>query len=220
MFVSFFPQPRLFFLSAAGWSILLVLVWFFGGAELGSVFGLPPAAADAPPIIGVSVFWSQPFLWFYIYFAFAVAALLPRSGASTPRIPGGSWSILGSALILFTTYFQVQVERRASTTGTARSTTSSRRRSPQPGPVDIWRVLQRPAEFRRHRLRRRHRSASLTRFFVSHYIFRWRTAMNDYYMANWPQAAPHRRRVAARPGRHDALLHDHGGPGRQPRSTR
>ena len=26
-----------------------------------------------------------------------------------------------------------------------------------------------------------------TRFFVSHYIFRWRTAMNDYYMANWPQ---------------------------------
>ena len=30
--------------------------------------------------------------------------------------------------------------------------------------------------------------------------------MNDYYMANWRQAAPHRRRLAARPGRHDALL--------------
>jgi peptide/bleomycin uptake transporter len=27
--------------------------------------------------------------------------------------------------------------------------------------------------------------AVLTRFFVSHYIFRWRTAMNDYYMAHW-----------------------------------
>ena len=25
----------------------------------------------------------------------------------------------------------------------------------------------------------------VTRFFVSHYIFRWRTAMNDYYMAHW-----------------------------------
>src|ERR1700739_4952735 len=25
------------------------------------------------------------------------------------------------------------------------------------------------------------------RFFVSHYIFRWRTAMNDYYIANWPR---------------------------------
>ena len=25
-----------------------------------------------------------------------------------------------------------------------------------------------------------------TRFFVSHYIFRWRTAMNGYYVAHWP----------------------------------
>jgi peptide/bleomycin uptake transporter len=27
----------------------------------------------------------------------------------------------------------------------------------------------------------------MTRFFVSHYIFRWRTAMNDFYIANWPR---------------------------------
>jgi peptide/bleomycin uptake transporter len=27
----------------------------------------------------------------------------------------------------------------------------------------------------------------VTRFFVSHYIFRWRTAMNDYYTSQWPQ---------------------------------
>ncbi len=27
--------------------------------------------------------------------------------------------------------------------------------------------------------------AVMTRFFVSHYIFRWRTAMNEYYMAHW-----------------------------------
>jgi peptide/bleomycin uptake transporter len=26
---------------------------------------------------------------------------------------------------------------------------------------------------------------TLTRFFVSHYNFRWRTAMNDFYMDNW-----------------------------------
>jgi peptide/bleomycin uptake transporter len=29
--------------------------------------------------------------------------------------------------------------------------------------------------------------AVVTRFLVSHYIFRWRTAMNDYYVANWPR---------------------------------
>src|SRR5699024_7774682 len=27
----------------------------------------------------------------------------------------------------------------------------------------------------------------LSLFFVSHYIFRWRTAMNDYYMSHWPR---------------------------------
>lgn len=27
----------------------------------------------------------------------------------------------------------------------------------------------------------------LLSFFVNHYVFRWRTAMNDYYMDNWPK---------------------------------
>ena len=27
----------------------------------------------------------------------------------------------------------------------------------------------------------------ITRFFISHYIFRWRTAMNDFYIENWPR---------------------------------
>jgi peptide/bleomycin uptake transporter len=27
----------------------------------------------------------------------------------------------------------------------------------------------------------------LSAFFISHYIFRWRTAMNDFYMAHWPK---------------------------------
>ena len=28
--------------------------------------------------------------------------------------------------------------------------------------------------------------AVILEFFVRHYVFRWRTAMNDYYMSNWP----------------------------------
>jgi SbmA/BacA-like family len=27
--------------------------------------------------------------------------------------------------------------------------------------------------------------AVFTDFFIKHYVFRWRTAMNDYYAANW-----------------------------------
>jgi len=30
-------------------------------------------------------------------------------------------------------------------------------------------------------------TAVLTAFITSHYIFRWRTAMNNYYVANWPR---------------------------------
>ena len=108
MFVSFFPKPKLFFLSAAVWSLALVLFWFNGGAELGSLFGLPPAAPDAPPIIGISVFWSKPFLWFYIYYAAAVLLFYAFWRAYSPH-PWEEWSILVSALILFLIYFSVQV---------------------------------------------------------------------------------------------------------------
>ncbi|MFO1143442.1 MAG: SbmA/BacA-like family transporter [Amaricoccus sp.] len=47
----------------------------------------------------------------------------------------------------------------------------------------------------------------LSLFFVSHYVFRWRAAMNDYYMAHWPRLR-HIEGAAARAGRHDALLAD------------
>ena len=86
-----------------------ILFWFFGGADLGSLVGLPPAAADAPPIIGISVFWSPPFIWFYMYFASAVAVFAAFWRLYCPH-PWWRWAILvTSALILFITYFQVQV---------------------------------------------------------------------------------------------------------------
>ncbi len=32
--------------------------------------------------------------------------------------------------------------------------------------------------------------AVILEFFIRHYVFRWRTAMNDYYMSYWPQLRP------------------------------
>ena len=55
VFLSFFPKPRMFFLSAAAWSLFGILLWFFGGQQLGASFGMPPAPADAPPILGVPI---------------------------------------------------------------------------------------------------------------------------------------------------------------------
>jgi len=184
VFVSFFPQPKLFFLSAIGWSIFLVLVWFFMGDQLGGLLGFEPPAPDAAPIIGVTSFRSPPFLWFYIYFAAGVALFAAFWRFWSPHRWAG-WSILGSSLILFSTYFQVQVSVAINNwygpfynmIQTALS---------QSAPVDIADFYGELATFAGIAFVAV-AVGVLTRFFVSHYIFRWRTAMNDYYMHHWPK---------------------------------
>ena len=108
MFVSFFPSPRTFFWSAAAWTIVAVLFWFFVARDAGPLIGLENPPADAPPVIGVSVFITEPFIWFYIYYAVMVALFAAFWRVFSPH-PWFAWSVLGSALIIFATYFQVQV---------------------------------------------------------------------------------------------------------------
>jgi peptide/bleomycin uptake transporter len=184
VFVSFFPNPRPFFISALVWTIVVCAGWYLGGESLGTVFGLPPADPEAPPIIGGSVFWSPGFLWFYVYFAAAVLAFYAAWKVVGPH-PWAEWSILGSALILFTTYFQVQV-----------SVAINNWYGPFYDLIQAALSKSRPVtaeEFYGELLTFAEIAfiavavGVLTRFFVSHYIFRWRTAMNDYYMAYWPR---------------------------------
>ncbi|RLP23240.1 peptide antibiotic transporter SbmA [Mesorhizobium sp. YM1C-6-2] len=182
MFVSFFPQPRLFFTSAAIWSLVLVFLWFAGGEQLGAYFGFPPAAAGTPPIIGVSVFWSKPFLWFYVYFALGVAIFYAFWSWYSPH-PWQRWSILGSSLILFIVYFQVQVSVAVNNwygpfwdyiqnvlSKTVTTTTPE--------------FYSQVASFAGLALVGMNVSV-LNAFLVSHWVFRWRNAMNDYYMSHW-----------------------------------
>ena len=72
MFVSFFPRPRPFFISVLVWIVLTVGFWYLAGRGWGAFIGLPPAPPNQAPIVGVSMFWSRPFLWFYIYYWAAV----------------------------------------------------------------------------------------------------------------------------------------------------
>jgi peptide/bleomycin uptake transporter len=182
MFVSFFPNPRPFFWSAAIWSVLGVLFWFFFARDWGQHIGLPSAAADAPPIIGVSVFLSKPFIWFYIYFAILVALFTAYWWRAAPH-KWFMWSVLGTALIVFTTYFQVQVsvaindwygpfyDLIQAALGKTRPVTIAEFF----GQLGTFMGIAFVAVV----------VGVLTRFFVSHYVFRWRTAMNEYYTANW-----------------------------------
>jgi peptide/bleomycin uptake transporter len=182
MFLSFFPSPRLFFTSAALWTLAAVLFWYLAASDMGYLVGLPNPAPDAAPIIGVSVFWSPPFLWFYLYYALTVGIFAGVWRVLSPQ-PWFYWSVLGTALIIFVIYFQVQVSVAINAWY---------------GP--FWDLVQaavsksRPValgEFYAEILTFFSIASvavtvmALNNFFVSHYLFRWRNAMNDFYTENW-----------------------------------
>jgi peptide/bleomycin uptake transporter len=140
--------------------------------------------SSAPGAVGVALFWSARSLWFDLYFALSVAIFAGAWMTYVPH-PWALWSILGSALILFTSYFQVQVsvainswygpfydliQAALSKSKVVTAEELYSELSTFAGIALIAVVV-----------------GVMTRFFVSHYIFRWRTAMNDFYVANWPR---------------------------------
>jgi len=160
----------------------MILFWFFGGADLGALIGLPPAAPGAPPIIGISVFWSPPFIWFYVYFVFAVAAFYGFWRWYSPH-PWQRWSILVTSVILFFIYFNVQVSVAVNAwygpfydyiqglmSGTIQSTDAQFY-----GDLSSFAWLALIGM----------NVQVVNVYLVQHWIFRWRTAMNNYFMANW-----------------------------------
>lgn len=182
MFVSFFPYPRLFFWSAIVWAAIAIAFWYAFGEQLRALLGFAPEVADTIRTIGVSVFWSKAFLWFYFYY-WGVVAIFAAFWMYYAPHPWTRWSILGSALIIFATYYQVQVSVAVNDwygpfydmvqAALSRSRTVTLAEF-YGGLISFAGIALLAVVI-----------AVLTRFFVSHYIFRWRTAMNDYYMSHW-----------------------------------
>src|SRR6202040_4252460 len=178
MFVSFFPRPKLFFLSAILWTALAMAFWYGFAANL-----ITSSAAR----VGVEIFWSAPSLWFDLYFALCVAIFAGAWMVFAPP-PWAPWSSLGSALILFTSYFQVQVSVAINNWyGPFYDLVQAALSKSKPVTLD---------EFYGHLISFAGIAlvavavGVVTRFFVSHYIFRWRTAMNDHYTAHWEILRP------------------------------
>lgn len=184
MFVSFFPRPKLLVWSMLAWIVAAVAFWYVAGRDLGAVFGMPPAAEGDAPIVGVAIFYSPPFLWFYIYYGLAVAIFAAVLRTIAPH-PWANWSILGTAFIIFKAYFQVQVSVAINAwyrpfydlIQAALSKTTTVELSQFYGELLNFAGIAFVAVA----------INVFTRFFVSHWIFRWRTAMNDYYMEHWPR---------------------------------
>jgi peptide/bleomycin uptake transporter len=178
MFVSFFPRPRLFFPSVAVWTVLCVLLWYGAGRHFGAHLGFGGEEAA----IGIASFWSPASLWFDLYFALSVSVFASLWHQVSPH-PWERWSILGSALILFLTYFQVEVSVAVNTWYgpfyDLIQAALSHERAVTPG--DIYRSFLTFGGLALAAVT----VGVLSSFFVSHYVFRWRQAMNGFYMAHW-----------------------------------
>ena len=182
MLESFFPKPKQFFLCAIAWSLLGIFSWYFGGKELGLALGFDFPAKDAPPVIGLGHFTTPDFLWFYVYYFFFTISFYIFWASYSPH-KWQAWSILGSALILFFTYYQVQVAVAVNNwyrpfydaIQNALSDSSTTTASDLYGYLLSFLILAMTYVL----------ISIMTSFFVSHYVFRWRTAMNDFYTAKW-----------------------------------
>ena len=96
MFVSFFPRPKLFFLSVLLWTALAMAVWYGFAGQFFVTEGKP---------YGLANFVTPSALWFDVYFWIWVGIFAAFWMWFAPH-PWAGWSILGSALILFSSYFK------------------------------------------------------------------------------------------------------------------
>jgi peptide/bleomycin uptake transporter len=182
MFVSFFPRPRPFFISVLVWIAIAVGLWYLGAKGWGALIGLPPAPPNQAPIVGVSMFWSTPFLWFYIYFWAAVGLFAGFWRLIAPH-PWARWSVWGSALIVFATYLQVEVSV-AVNTWYGPFYDLVQQALGHTGHVTVAQFYAQLATFS-YIVLVAVTAGVLIAFFTSHYVFRWRTAMNNYYVDHW-----------------------------------
>jgi len=198
MFKSFFPSPRTFFISVVGYSAVCAFLWYGFNEQIGSALGFDLDTAE--PVIGLGHFMTDSFLLFYLYF-FACTALFAAFWFRLANHPWQWWSIVGSALILFSTYFSVQVSvainnwrrpffdlvqkalSKPAETGEDGGLTAAGMETVASVTHDLFDLILIFAQIAFLAIF----VYVMTRFFVSHYIFRWRTAMNDYYTSKWKQ---------------------------------
>ena len=186
MFSSFFPNPKLFFPAAVLWTALGMALWYGVARDLGPQlslggligFAYPPADADGA---AVAVETARN-IWLYQYmiaigalFVAAVGWLLPHRWFL--------WSVGVSAVIIFFIWFQVQLDVMINVWfGTFYN--MIQQALGKPGAVTLEQFFGQLLTFAGIAMVYI-TTAVLLAFVTSHYIFRWRTAMNDYYVANW-----------------------------------
>ena len=183
MFNSFFPSPRKFLLSAIGWFFASLLLWYGLFDGLAEQFSLmreewPTEEGERPP------FLNPDKVWLYQYIVI-VTALFCVAWFFIERNRWYWWAVCGSGLILLVTYFQVQlgvyinnwygdfydlIQLALSERGVSNVSLGE-----YYGQLLTLLYILIPNIL----------LLVLFAYFTRHYVFRWRTAMNEYYMTHW-----------------------------------
>lgn len=183
MFRSFFPNPKVFFPAAVLWVAFAMVAWFTIGPALQSAISLGPWLGIAPTEDAPSPFFSSDKVWLYQY------VIMTGYLFCIPwYFVGGNrrwywWSVVGSVTIIEFVFFNVQINawlndwygsfyNLIQTAIGAPNTVSLDAYLAQIATVVVVLVPAITAQV-------------LNLFFDAHYVFRWRRAMNFYYMANW-----------------------------------
>ncbi|MBB4101891.1 peptide antibiotic transporter SbmA [Allorhizobium borbori] len=183
MFHSFFPRPKLFFTTAILWTIVCIAVWYTVGPEMGAALGMPPLGPDEKAPIGLAYFIAPDNLWFYLYFTIFVLVFGGGWKLADRNHPWSNWSIWGSAFIIFIAYFSVQVSVAINNWRGPFFDLFQRALEKQPG-ITTGQFYELQLRFLEIGLVGVAMNV-VTAFFTSHYVFRWRTAMNDFYLSEW-----------------------------------
>lgn len=194
MFHSFFPKPKLFFLSAVLWAAVAMAAWYLfvrdlgASLSLGALFGYgfpAPLAEGADEAAQAGFNQALSFatdIWVYQYML-VCGALFCWFWARTAPHKWYRWSVIGSSVIIFVTWFQVQVDVMINN-WFGRFYDMVQQALGEAGSVDPSAFYGELATFAGIAMVAI-TVAVITHFIASHYVFRWRTAMNDYYADNW-----------------------------------
>ncbi|MEM0948755.1 MAG: peptide antibiotic transporter SbmA [Pseudomonadota bacterium] len=173
MFHSFLPNPKRFVISAIIWAMICIAIWQLEFSDWEDPLG----------IAGLFE-WDPSRVWLYEYTAICYALFVLFWLRHTSH-KWAKWSVAGSALIVFATWFQVQLDVMINEWfGTFYDMVQQA--LAEPGAVDAEDYYNQLATFLKIAMVFII-TAVLVAFFTSHYVFRWRTAMNDYYVSLWPR---------------------------------
>jgi len=183
VFRSFFPSPVNFFTSALAWAAVAMTIWFTAGSFLEPYLSLGPWLGVQPTEANPAPFFDSHRVWLYQFVLMAGYLFCVPWYFLGDNRRWFWWSVVGGVTIIEVTYFNVQINawlndwygdfyNLIQTAIAAPNTVSF---DEYLGKIITVSIVLVPAIT----------VQVLNLFFSAHYVFRWRRAMNFYYMANW-----------------------------------